>query len=118
MPSQLPVAQARRGFVAISQGSGQSVELKAIGDVRLTEVLEAELLLASERNMTDFLLYEFGSRETPFFFPPIRVKQSLWDRLLPWRPEGPWLIDPTGGRHDASNLPTDPVGSRPGSTGL
>jgi hypothetical protein len=102
--------QARSGFAAISQGTGQSVELKAIGDVRLPEILEvggAELRLASDRSTTGFLLYDFGSRETPSFSPPIRVKHSLWDRLLPWRAEGPWLIDPTGGRHDARNLPTD-----------
>jgi repressor LexA len=86
------------------------VELKAIGDARLTEVLEiggAELLLASDRSATGFLLYEFGSRETPVFFPPIRVRQSLWGRLLPWRADGPWLIDPAGRRHDAGNLPAD-----------
>ena len=108
--------RARRGFAAISQGAGQSLELKASGDVRLAEVLEgggAELLLASDRSTTDFLLYEFGRRETPCFYPPIRVKQSLWDRLLPWRPDGPWLIDSAGGCHDASKLPTDLSGLVP-----
>ena len=102
--------RSRNGFAAISQGSGQSIELKAIGDVRLSEVLDvgsAELLVASDRSSTGFLLYEFGSRETPVFLPPIRVKQSLWDRLLPWRSDGPWLIDPAGGRHDPSSLPID-----------
>jgi repressor LexA len=102
--------QAKRGFAAISKGAGQSVELKAAGNARLTEVLEigdAELLLASDRRTTGFQLYEFGSRETPVFFPPIRVKRSLWSKLLPWRAEGPWLIDPAGGRHSAMNLPTE-----------
>jgi excisionase family DNA binding protein len=102
--------RARNGFAAISQGAGQSVELKAIGEVRLAEVLEvgdSELLLASDRSTSGFLLYEFGTRETPVFFPPIRVRHDLWDRLLPWRSEGPWLIDPAGGRHDSRNLPTD-----------
>jgi excisionase family DNA binding protein len=76
----------------------------------MAEVLEvgnAELHLASDRNTTGFLLYEFRSRETPVFFPPIRIKKSLWDRLLPWRANGPWLVDPAGGRHNPTSLPND-----------
>jgi excisionase family DNA binding protein len=102
--------RARGGFAAISQGAGQSIELRTAGSAGLAEVLEAgsaELILASDYDASGFLLYEFGSRETPVFFPPVRVKQALWDRLLPWRADGPWLIDPAGGRHDPRHLPND-----------
>jgi repressor LexA len=102
--------RARRGFAAISRGVGQSVELKTTGDVHLAEDLSiggGELLLASNTATTGFMLYEFGNRTTPVFYPPIQVRRSLWDRLLPWRKEGPWLIDPAGGRHQATGLPVD-----------
>jgi hypothetical protein len=91
--------RARHGFAAISRGRGQSLELKAAGNVRLTEVLEvgsADLFLASSKTTTNFQLYEFGSHETPAFFPPWGVKHDLWGRLLPWRSEGWRLFDPTG----------------------
>ena len=100
--------RARHGFAAISRGRGQSIELKAAGNVRLTEVLEvgsADLLLASSKATTNFQLYEFVSHETPAFFPPWRVKHDLWGRLLPWRSEGWQLIDPTGRRYDNRKLP-------------
>jgi repressor LexA len=108
--------RAKRGFAAISQGAGQSVELKATGDVNLAEDFSiggAELLLASDMATTGFMFYEFGNRTTPVFYPPIRVRQSLWDRLLPWRREGPWLIDPAGGRHQVSSLMVDLSGFLP-----
>lgn len=73
--------KVRHGFAAISRGRGQSIELKAAGNVRFTECLEAggaELLLASGKTTTNFQLYEFGSHETPAFFPPWRVKHDLW----------------------------------------
>jgi excisionase family DNA binding protein len=102
--------QTRSGFAAISQGAGQSIGVTAEGSASLAGVLEAgnvELVLTSDHEATGFLLYEFRNRETPVFFPPVRVKQSLWSRLLPWRPDSPWLIDPAGGRHDPWNLPDD-----------
>lgn len=102
--------RASRGFAAISQGGGQSLELKAAADVQFSEDLElggAELSLASGKISSDFLVYEFSELETPIFGPPIRVRHDLWDRLLPWRSEGPYLIDPTGGRHDVQSLPID-----------
>jgi excisionase family DNA binding protein len=102
--------RARGGFAAISQGAGQSIGVRADGSAGVADVLEAgsaELTLASDHDARGFLLYEFRSRETPVFFPPIRIKQTLWDRLLPWRQDGPWLIDPAGGHHDPRRLPTD-----------
>jgi excisionase family DNA binding protein len=102
--------RARGGFAAISQGAGQSIGVRADGSAGVADVLEAgsaELVLASNHDAKGFLLYEFRSRETPVFFPPVRVKRALWDRLLPWRPDGPWLIDPAGGRHDPRHLPND-----------
>lgn len=108
----MPPSVAGRDRIARQQdqGAGQSIELRAAGSVGLAEVLEtgsAELILASDYDASGFLLYEFRSRETPVFFPPIRVKRALWDRLLPWRADGPWLIDPAGGRHDPRHLPND-----------
>jgi hypothetical protein len=102
--------RAARGFAAISQGRGQSLELKAAAGVQFSEDLElgdAELSLASGKVSSDFLFYEFGQLETPVFGPPIRVRRDLLDRLLPWKREGPYLIDPAGGRHDVNNLPND-----------
>jgi hypothetical protein len=102
--------RAGRGFAAISQGTGQSIEFKSAGSLRLplaVEIGHAEMLLAHDRSDTGFLLYEFSGRETPVFMPPVRVKRRLWARLLPWRAVGPWLIDPDGRRHDPANLVTD-----------
>jgi repressor LexA len=102
--------QAQRGFAAISQGAGQSVAFRSASDARLTQKLGtggAELILAHAPATTGFLLYEFGGPVTPVFSPPIRVKQSLWARLLPWRPDGPWLTDPAGQRHHVGGLPAD-----------
>jgi repressor LexA len=107
--------QAGRGFAAISQAAGQALELKAIGDPGLREILAAEgpgkildigaeLLLASGWRATGYLIYEFGRRETPVFTHTIRVKQSLWSRLLPRYGQEPWLIDPASGRGNLDTL--------------
>lgn len=96
-----------RGLAAISLGAGQSMELNVSGEVRLAQGLEighAELVLAHRRSTTGFLLYEFEADETPVFLPPIRIKRSLWARLLPWRTDGRWIIDPDGRRHDPQRL--------------
>jgi excisionase family DNA binding protein len=102
--------RAKSGFAAISQGAGQSLDIGTKGNLGLAEdreVVDAEIFLASGRNVTGFLLFEFRTRETPIFFPPIRIKHSLWGRLLPWRAEGPWLIDPAGLRYRVGSVPSD-----------
>jgi DNA-binding transcriptional MerR regulator len=107
--------KARQGFAAISQAAGQTLELKATGDAGLRGILDAQgpgsildisaqLHLAAGRGATGYLIYEFGSRETPIFTHAIRVKRSLWSRLLPWQSEQPWLIDPAGGRRNLDKL--------------
>lgn len=107
--------KARQGFAAISQAAGQTLELKASGDAGLRGILDAQgpgsildisaqLRLATGWGATGYLIYEFGSRETPIFTHTIRVKQSLWSRLLPRQSEQPWLIDPAGGRRNLNKL--------------
>jgi hypothetical protein len=107
--------QARQGFAAISQAAGQALDVKAVGDPGLRGLFEfvgldktldigAELLLASGWGASGYSIYEFGSRETPIFTHTIRVKQSLWSRLLPGYDKEPWLIDPAGGRRDLDTL--------------
>jgi hypothetical protein len=102
--------QAKRGFAAISQGAGKSVELKASGNASLTEILEignAELLLSSDRKTSGFQLYEFGSRETPVFYPPIRVKKVFGANCLRGALKGRGLpIQLAGGIMSATSLPT------------
>lgn len=108
--------RAQQGFAAISRGAGQSVELQAAGNAKLTEDLAiggAELKLSSDAEASGFMLYEFGERTTPVFYPPIRVRKSLWDQLLPWRTDGPWIIDPAGGRHEVDKLLEDLSGFDP-----
>lgn len=95
--------RVRRGFAAISQGAGQSMEFGVAGEVPLADILHAghaELHLAHNRGSSGFLLYEFSNRQTPVFLPPIRIKRSIWGRLLPWRREGSLLIAPDGRRFD------------------
>jgi hypothetical protein len=101
--------RSRRGFAAISTGAGQRLELKAAGHMQaVIESLDlggAEFALASDRAATDFTLYKFSEQATPVFGAPVRVKPSLWDRLLPWRREGEFLIGPDGRRYPPRMLP-------------
>jgi repressor LexA len=102
--------QVGRGFAAIAQDAGESVEFRSPSDVRLTRELgtgRAALSLVPARATAGFMVYQFAESATPVFFPPVRVKHSLWNRLLPWRAGGPWLTDPAGTRHDAGHLPAD-----------
>lgn len=103
--------KATSGFAAISQGAGQSLELKAAGNVQAVapnlEVVGAELTLASNNTTSDFIFYHFNDSSTPIFGSPIRVRHALWDRLLPWPRKGPYLIDPAGVRHYVKTLPAD-----------
>jgi repressor LexA len=107
--------RARQGFAAIAQAAGQTLELKATGAAGLRGILAAEgpgsildisaqLHLAGGWGATGYLIYEFGSRETPIFTHTIRIKQSLWSRLLPRQSKEPWLIDPAGGRRNLDTL--------------
>lgn len=99
------------GFAAISQAGGQSIELKATA--KLPAVITdqnlggLELRLASSRATTDFQLTVFGATSTPVFGGVVRLKRSLWDRLLPWRSEGGYLVDPNGKRFRSRSLPPD-----------
>lgn len=54
------------------------------------------LTLAAGPSRAHFLCYDFGPGSTPVFSSAIRVRRSLWDRLLPWRHDGPVLIGPDG----------------------
>ena len=111
--SQIVMSRTRcnAGFAAISQAGGQSLELKAAA--KLPAVITdqnlggLELRLASSRATTDFLLTVFGPTSTPVFGGVVRLKRSLWDKLLPWRSEGGYLIDPNGKRFRPRSLPPD-----------
>jgi hypothetical protein len=117
--SQIVMSRTRctTGFAAISQAGGQSLELKAAA--KLPAVITdqnlggLELRLASSRATTDFLLTVFGPTSTPVFGGVVRLKRSLWDKLLPWRSEGGYLIDPNGKRFRPRNLPQDLSGYAP-----
>jgi hypothetical protein len=111
--SQIVMSRTRcnTGFAAISQAAGQSLELKAAG--KLPAVITEqnlgglELRLASSRATTDFLLTVFSLTSTPVFGGVVRLKRSLLDKLLPWRSEGGYLVDPNGKRFRPRNLPLD-----------
>jgi repressor LexA len=106
--------QARRGFAAISQSAGQTLRLKLTGDAGPRQIVAAdgpgripasggELSVASASGAAGYLVYEFGSHMTPAFTRAIRVKQSLWSRLLPRQDQEPWAVDP-GGRKGLDKL--------------
>jgi hypothetical protein len=103
--------RSRRGFAAISTGSGQSLELKASGHLQaVTSTLDlgsAEFAIPSSHASSDFLLFPFGEESTPVFGPPLRVKRALWHRLLPWSRDGYQLIDPAGNRYPPRYVPAD-----------
>jgi hypothetical protein len=111
--------RARRGFAAISLEAGQSIELRTTGNPRAiidaAEPGEAEWTLASSPASTGFQLYEFSDAATVVFGPPVRVRHSLWDRLLPWQAEDGHLTDPTGRRYAPGRLPQDLSHLTPGT---
>jgi hypothetical protein len=91
--------EARQGFAAVSLGSGKSFEAKLDADARVigaADLGSAALLLAPGSTRGDFLVFNFGPGSTPVFSQAIRVKRDLWDRLLPWRRSGGFLIAPDG----------------------
>jgi hypothetical protein len=103
--------QANTGFAAISHAAGQSIELRASGEISVAPnvgALTADATLSSNRDATGFLLYEFSGfsgTATPIFGPPLRVKQSWWSRLLPWEHDGDSIVDPVGQRWSVNKLP-------------
>lgn len=91
--------EVRRGFAAVSLGSGQSFEARADSGAHLADAAalgHADFTLASGRGSGSFLVYDFGPGSTPVFTSAIRVRRGLWGRLLPWRSDGGVLIDPDG----------------------
>lgn len=54
-------------------------------------------------------VFRFDSpTSTPLFGRPMRIKRDLWQRLLPWRRSGPYMIiDPTGKQWKVNGIPTN-----------
>ncbi|MGP0022386.1 MAG: hypothetical protein ACLPKE_03350 [Streptosporangiaceae bacterium] len=103
--------EARRGFAAISEQAGASFEVSAsAGALPLGAV---EVSLHAGRNKSGFLFYEFGPGKTPVFSRIFRVNRGLWDRLLPWRHDGPVLIRPDGKRYRGPGLPPSALAGVP-----
>lgn len=99
--------RAKGGFAAISRAAGSGLELKAAGKLpAFADLFTAGARLRISSASSGFLLYEFRTLETPIFGAPIRVRRDLLDRLLPWRHDGPYIIDPEGRCHYAGHLPT------------
>jgi repressor LexA len=103
--------QARQGFAAISRAKGQTLRLTVTGDAGPRESATADgpgRIPASGGQLSvasalGYLVYEFGRPATPAFTSAIRVKQSLWSRLLPRQDQEPWAVDP-GGRKGLDKL--------------
>jgi hypothetical protein len=99
------------GFAAVSRAGGQSVEFKT--SARLPAVVTdqnlpgLELGVASGHSSSGFLLTRFIETSTPAFGGVVRVKRELWHKLLPWRSEGWYLVDPRGKRFLPSKLPLE-----------
>jgi len=99
-----------RGFAAVSRAGRQSVEFKT--GARLPAVITDENLpglelgLASGWSSSGFMITSFIENSTPAF-GVVGVKRSLWHKLLPWRPEGGYLIDPNGKRFLPTKLPPE-----------
>jgi hypothetical protein len=104
--------EARRGFAAISQRGGASLEVSASAAADL--VGAAEVSLQAGRKRSGFQFYEFGRGSTPAFSRTFRVSRRLWGGLLPWRREGPVLFRPDGRRyHGLAALPTSALAGAP-----
>jgi len=98
---------AKGGFAAISQAAGHGLELRSSGSGHFTGLapVNANLQITASSATAGFFLFEFKSVETPRFGAPIRVKHDLLDRLLPWRSDGPYIVDPLDRRYLISELP-------------
>jgi hypothetical protein len=99
------------GFAAVSRAARQSAEFKA--GARLPAVItdqnlpDLELRLGSGRSSSGFLVFPFIETSTPAFGGVVRVRRDLWPRLLPWRADGPYLVDPRGKRFLPASLPAE-----------
>jgi hypothetical protein len=99
------------GFAAVSRAGQQSVEFRT--GAKLPAVITdqnlpgLELGLTSERSSSGFLLTSFMETSTPAFGGVVGVKRDLWHKLLPWRSEGWYLVDPHGKRFLSQNLPPE-----------
>jgi hypothetical protein len=73
------------GFAAISTGAHQSLELRGAAGIQIPAVSEigGALRLAGGWSSSGFARYEFQEGQTPIFGLAVRVKQSLWTRLIP-----------------------------------
>jgi hypothetical protein len=106
---------AKGGFAAISQAAGHGLELRAAGSGHFDGLapVNANLRITASSATAGFTLFEFKSVETPIFGAPIRVKHDLLDRLLPWRSDGPYIVDPLDRPYLIGQLPTAFPGSKP-----
>jgi hypothetical protein len=99
------------GFAAVSQAGKQSTEFTT--RAKLPAVITdqnlhgLELGLASGRSSSGFLITPFIETSTPAFGGVVRVKRELWPKLLPWRSEGWYLVDPHGKRFLPAKLPPE-----------
>ena len=100
-----------RGFAAVSRAWKTSVEFKT--GARLPAVVTdqnlpgLELGLASGRSSSGFFVSPFAENSTPAFGGVVRVKRDLWAKLVPWRSEGAYLVDPNGKRFLPRNPPPE-----------
>jgi hypothetical protein len=99
------------GFAAVSKAGRQSVEFTTgatlPGFITEQNLPGLELKLTSGRSSSGFLLSPFTESSTPAFGGVVGVKRGLWDRLLPWRSEDGYLVDPNGKRFLPQKLPPD-----------
>lgn len=99
------------GFAAVSRAGKQSVEFKT--GAKLPAVITDQDLpdlglgLASGWSSSGFLVSPFTETSTPAFGGVVRVKRELWHKLLPWRSEGWYLVDPRGKRFLPTKLPLE-----------
>lgn len=118
---------ARGGFAIIATGKDQSFRLAGSADGDIGDYLEVaggELELVRKRTSSKLQLYDFTEERptglrgvvrrlrhstpafvsTPVFLPPLGVNRYWWGRLLPWRREDRYLVDPDGKRHPLADI--------------
>jgi hypothetical protein len=103
--------EASKGFAAISQSAGASFDVSAMAGA--AGLGAAKISLRAGRRSGGFQFHEFGRGSTPVFSKVIRVKRGLWSRLLPWRHDGPSLIDPYGRPYPAAGPPPSALSGLP-----
>jgi hypothetical protein len=91
--------EAAQGFAAISQSAGASFDVSAVAGA--AGLGAAKFSLRAGRSSGGFQFHEFGPGSTPVFSRALRVNRSLWRGLLPWRHDGPSMLDPYGRRYRA-----------------